>query len=90
MIEDMSFIPYNADSETTSAGYSLGDSIISYMAEGKTLTNAYAGAPTGWATDNLGLHMMENYVNKEEWADTAYTDIADYVINSWAEMAGLE
>ena len=34
--------------------------------------------------------MMENYVNKEEWADTAYTDIADYVINSWAEMAGLE
>ena len=90
VIEDMSFIPYNADSETTSAGYSLGDSIISYMAEGKTLTNAYAGAPTGWATDNLGLHMMENYVNKEEWADTAYTDIADYVINSWAEMAGLE
>ena len=34
--------------------------------------------------------MMENYVNTAEWPDTAYSDIADYAINSWAEMAGLE
>ena len=39
VVEDMAFIPYNADPATTSAGYSLGDSIISYMAEGNTLTN---------------------------------------------------
>ena len=45
VVEEMSFIPYNADPATTSAGYSLGDSIISYMAADKTLTNAYAGAP---------------------------------------------
>ena len=86
----MSFIPYNADPATTSAGYSLGDSIISYMAADKTLTNAYAGAPKGWATDNFGLQMMENYVNTAEWPETAYSDIADYAISSWAEMAGLE
>lgn len=90
VVEEMSFIPYNADPATTSAGYSLGDSIISYIAADKTLTNAYAGAPTGWATDNFGLQMMENYVNTAEWPDTAYSDIADYAINSWAEMAGLE
>ena len=90
VVEEMSFIPYNADPATTSAGYSLGDSIISYMAADKTLTNAYAGAPKGWATDNFGLQMMENYVNTAEWPDTAYSDIADYAISSWAEMAGLE
>ena len=56
----------------------------------KTLTNAYAGAPKGWATDNFGLQMMENYVNTAEWPETAYSDIADYAISSWAEMAGLE
>ncbi len=85
----MSMIPWNADPNETSAGYSLGDSILSYMAEGKTITNAYAGAPAGWATNTLGLYMLENYVNKAEWPDNAYTDIADYLISSWEEAAGL-
>lgn len=89
VIEDMAFIPYNADPVTTSAGYSLGDSIISYINERNTLTNAYAGAPTGWATDTFGQQMMENYVNTAEWPDTAYEDIADFAISSWSDMAGL-
>lgn len=89
VIEDMAFIPYNADPATTSAGYSLGDSIISYINDGKTLTNAYAGAPTGWATDTFGQQMMENYVNTAEWPGTAYEDIANFAISSWSEMAGL-
>lgn len=90
VVQDMAFIPYNADPSKTSAGYSLGDSIISYMSEDKTLTNAYAGAPVGWATENFGLHMMENYLNTAKWSETAYGDIADYAISSWSEMAGLE
>lgn len=90
VVEDMAFIPYNADPKTTSAGYSLGDSIISYIAEGKTLTNAYAGAPSGWSMDTFGAKMMENYVNTKEWPDTAYEDIADYLISSWAEMGDLK
>ncbi|WP_099205694.1 ABC transporter substrate-binding protein [Scatolibacter rhodanostii] len=89
VVEDMAFIPYNADPATTSAGYSLGDSIISYIADGKTLTNAYAGAPAGWSTDTFGQYMMENYVNKTEWTDADYDTIADYIISSWAEMANL-
>ena len=32
---------------------------------------------------------MENYLNKAEWPDDAYSDIADYLISSWEEAAGL-
>jgi raffinose/stachyose/melibiose transport system substrate-binding protein len=89
IINKMSFIPYNADPAKTSAGYSLGDSIISYMAQGKTITNAYAGAPVGWATDNLGGYLMEHYLNKETWPDNAYDDIAGYAVSRWEEMANI-
>ena len=34
-------------------------------------------------------YMLENYVNKAEWPDNAYTDIADYLISSWKDAAGL-
>ncbi len=89
VIEDMAFIPYNADPDTTSAGYSLGDSILNYVKDGQTITNAYAGLPASYATYTLGAYMMENYLNQTEWPDTAYTDIADYIISSWAEAAGM-
>lgn len=84
--EDMAFIPYNADPATTTLGISLSDSIIEYMAEGKTLTNAYAGAPFGWATENFGLKIMEDYLTKAEWTEQDYEDIANYAISSWKEM----
>ena len=87
--EQMSMIPWNADPTKTSAGYCLGDSILAYMAEGKTITNAYAGAPASWATNTLGAYMLENYVNTAEWPDNAYADIAAYVISSWKEAKGL-
>ena len=89
VVEDMAFIPYNADPATTSAGYSLGDSIISYIAEGKTITNAYAGAPSGWSGDIFGAYIMENYLNQPEWPEGAYEDIADFFASSWIEHAGL-
>ncbi len=89
IINKMSFIPYNADPAKTSAGYSLGDSIISYMAAGKTITNAYAGAPVGWATENMGAYLMENYLNKKNWPDNAYDDIAGYAVSRWEEMANI-
>lgn len=89
VVEDCAFIPYNADPEVTSAGYSLGDSILSYVKEGQTITNAYAGLPANYATYTLGAQMLENYVNKTEWPETAYSDIADFVISSWKESAGL-
>lgn len=89
VIEDMAFIPYNADPETTSSGYSLGDSILEYVAADQTITNAYAGMPASYATYTLGAYLMENYVNTAEWADTAYSDIADFLISSWAEAAGI-
>ena len=89
VIEDCAFIPYNADPDVTSAGYCLGDSILSYLKDGKIITNAYAGLPSSYVTYNLGAHLMENYVNKEVWDESAYSDLAEYIISSWKEAAGL-
>ncbi len=89
VVEDMAFIPYNADPATTDAGYSLGNSIIEYIAAGKTITNAYAGAPSGWSGDIFGAYIMENYLNQPEWPANAYEDIANYFVSSWCEQAGL-
>lgn len=89
VIEDCAFIPYNADPAVISAGYSLGDSILNYVNADQTITNAYAGLPSNYATYTLGAQMLENYVNTAEWSESAYSDIADFVISSWIEAAGL-
>lgn len=86
VMEDMAFIPYNADPATTTLGNSLSDSIISYVNEGKTITNAYAGAPFGWSGDTFGLKVMEEYLTKGEWTESDYEAIADYAIATWIEM----
>jgi raffinose/stachyose/melibiose transport system substrate-binding protein len=89
VVEDMAFIPYNAEAGVTSAGYSLGDSILTYVKEGNTITNAYVGCPNSWAGDTVGAYIMENYLNSESWASDAYDNIADYAVSTWKEMAGL-
>jgi len=89
VVENMAFIPFNADPSVTSAGYSLGDSILQYVKEGNTLTNAYVGCPNSWAGDTVGAYIMENYMNTEQWPADAYDKISDYAISSWKEMAGL-
>ena len=84
--DDMAFIPYNADPATTTLGHSLGDSIIEYMKDDKTITNSYAGAPTGWTGDVMGLKVMEEYLTKSEWTPADYEAIADYGIEQWKEL----
>ncbi|MDR0910968.1 MAG: extracellular solute-binding protein [Spirochaetaceae bacterium] len=84
--KDMAFIPYNADPAATKLGNSLGDSIISYMAKGATITNAYAGAPVSWSGDTFGLKIMESYLTKATWTEQDYSDIADYGIQMWKQM----
>ena len=90
VIEDMAFVPYNADPAVTSSGYCLGDSLLEYVAAGNTITNAYAGCPASWTGPTLGNYVMENYLCKAEWPENAYEDIADYAISTWKEMGGLE
>ncbi|HHX63019.1 MAG TPA: extracellular solute-binding protein [Epulopiscium sp.] len=84
--EDMAFIPYNADPATTTLGNSLGNSIIAYMKDDKTITNSYAGAPKGWTGDTVGLKIMEEYLTKSEWTAADYEAIADYAIEQWKAM----
>ena len=86
IVEDMAFIPYNADPATTTLGNSLGNSIIEYMKDDKTITNSYAGAPTGWAGDTVGLKIMEEYLTKADWTQADYEAIADYAIEQWKAM----
>ena len=87
VVEDMAFIPYNADPATTTLPNSLGQSILEYLATGDTITNAYAGAPTNWAGATVGLKVMESYLNKETWTEADYEDIANYAIEQWKTMA---
>lgn len=84
--EDMAFIPYNADPATTTLGNSLGDSIVQYMKDDKTITNSYAGAPKGWCGDTVGLKIMEEYLTKATWTVEDYEAIADYAIEQWKAM----
>ena len=87
--EDMAFIPYNAEPSVTKLDNSLGDSIIQYMHSGDIITNAFAGTPSNWSGETVGLEIMEKYLTKEEWTEKDYEAIADYAIRSYKEMSGV-
>jgi len=87
VIEDMAFIPYNADPATTTLPNSLGQSILEYLKTGDTLSNAYAGAPSGWSGTTVGQKVMESYLTKPVWTDADYEAIANYAIDQWKTMA---
>ena len=88
--EDMAFIPYNADTTNTVVPNSLGNSILEYIKEGKTLSNPYAGAPTNYVGNTVGQYIMENYLTKAEWTEDDYKDIANYGVTKWIEMKNLK
>jgi len=88
VVEDMAFIPYNADHEGITTDNSLSNSIIRYMQSGNVLSNPYGGAPVNWSTEVVGLEVMEKYLTKSQWTDQDYEAIADYGISKWKEMAG--
>lgn len=89
IIEDMAFIPFNADPAVTDTGYGLGNSLLEYVSENHTTACALKGAPSYVLTDVLGGYEMENYLTKKEWTENAYKDIAEYAVNAWLEGAGL-
>lgn len=90
VINDMAFIPFNADPAKTTVPNSLGNSIIEYMNEGKTISNPYAGAPTNYTGNTVGQYIMENYLTKATWTEDDYKTIAQYAVDKWIEMKGLK
>lgn len=86
VVEDMKFIPYNADNSTVITDNSLSKSIVSYMEAGDVISNPYHGAPVGWSGDTFGLEIMEKYLTKEKWTEDDYSSIADFGISSWKKM----
>ncbi len=83
--DDFNFIPFNADPAEVSLPNSLGNSILSYMEAGTTLGAPYHGAPAVWSGDTVGKYLMENYMNKLDWAAADYITIADYAQSSWVQ-----
>lgn len=84
--EDFAFIPYNADPANTTVQDCLGTSILEYLQAGNTLSNPYAGAPSNWSGDVVGLEIMEKYLTKADWSQADYDAIADYAVKQWQEM----
>ena len=84
------FIPYNADPETTTVSNALGNSIIQYVNRGGTLSNPYNGAPSNWGGNTVGIHIMKKYLTKADWSQADYEAIADYAVDKWISMAGLQ
>ncbi|MDR2633820.1 MAG: ABC transporter substrate-binding protein [Treponema sp.] len=86
IIEDMAFIPYNADAAVTTVPNSLGNSILEYMKTGDTIGDRWHGAPGPWAGDGLGSLLMEQYLVKPEWTQNDYETIADFGVARWIEL----
>ncbi len=78
-------VPYNA-SENIEMEDALGSSIMSYVKEGRTLSDPYNGAPASWSSEVVGKQLMEQYLIKEQWSENDYSDIADFAISKWKEM----
>lgn len=87
--EVFQFIPYNADPETTTVSNALGNSIIQYVNWGGTLANPYNGAPSNWGGNTVGTYLLKNYLSKAPWGQADYETIADYAVDKWISMAGL-
>ncbi len=84
--DEFNFIPYNADPTAIELSNSLGQSILTYMADGNTLQAPYNGSPATWSSDTLGGYLLENYLNKAEWPDNAYDDIAKFGYDAWMDL----
>ncbi len=85
VVDEFNFIPYNADPNEVQVENSLGNSIIQYMASGKTQNSATHGVPGILVNTTMGDKLMEGYMTKENWTKQDYEDIADYLIKSWNE-----
>ncbi|MDR1908303.1 MAG: hypothetical protein LBQ35_00100, partial [Spirochaetaceae bacterium] len=86
VVDEMAFIPYNADPAVTRVSNSLGNSIISYMAKGDTMPDVWHGFPVTWAGDIAGRYIKENYLVKAAWTEADYEQFASYAVEQLIEL----
>jgi raffinose/stachyose/melibiose transport system substrate-binding protein len=86
IIDEMAFIPYNADPATTTVPNSLGNSIIAYLNAGDMLGGVWMGAPQPWSQDNFGKMVMENYLTKPVWTQADYDAIGTAAVDMWIQL----
>jgi raffinose/stachyose/melibiose transport system substrate-binding protein len=87
VVDEMAFIPYNADPATTTLPNSLGNSIIDYMKSDSTLGGQWLGAPGPWAGDRLGAFVRESYLIKPQWSEADYTTVVNYGVDEWVNLS---
>ncbi|MDR2499715.1 MAG: ABC transporter substrate-binding protein [Treponema sp.] len=86
IVQDMAFIPYNADPERTVVPNSLGNAVLEYMKQGDTIGDRYHGAPGPWPGDILGALIMEQYLTKPVWDTGDYEAIAGFGVEKWIQL----
>jgi raffinose/stachyose/melibiose transport system substrate-binding protein len=88
IVEEMAFIPYNADPATTTVPNSLGNSILDYVKYGNTLPGMFQAVPSPWPGDIFGAYVREHYLVKPVWTEADYADIADFGVKELIKSYG--
>ncbi|MDR2495023.1 MAG: extracellular solute-binding protein [Spirochaetaceae bacterium] len=86
IVEEMAFIPYNADPAKTVVPNRLGNSILSYVKSGNTLQGFFQAVPQVWPTDIFGVHIREQFLVKPLWDESDYVKIADYGVSELQKL----
>lgn len=88
IVEEMAFIPYNADPATTVVPNSLGNSILDYVKRDNTLPGMFQAVPSPWPGEIFGSYVRERYLVKPVWTEADYADIADFGVKKLQESYG--
>lgn len=85
IIDEFKSIPYNADS-SYSITDSYSQSIITYMTEGKFISNPYMGVPKAWIRDVVASKVMEEYLTKSDWTEEEMNSLVEHAIAGLKEL----
>lgn len=85
VIDEFKSIPYNADSSYNIAD-SYSQSIITYMDEGRFLSNPYMGVPKPWIRDVIAAKVMEEYLTKKDWTEEDINALVEHGIAGLKEL----
>ncbi|MGN1043331.1 MAG: extracellular solute-binding protein [Acutalibacteraceae bacterium] len=85
-VSKFGFTPYDINS-SESIDNPLSRSMLEYIKEDHILPCAYLGAPESWCEENLGKHLIDEYLSKMTWGQSDYTAIANYAVDKWKELA---
>ena len=86
-IDQFKAIPFNAGAsfKITDA---LSRSLMTYIDEGRFISNPYMGVPKPWYRDDLGTKVMEQFLIKSAWAEKDIDAFVDNAVKGMKEKTG--